>query len=162
MVKAVTVMVSPWAQEELASVDLGDGRLDARAAVLLSALGNRPNLSIPAACGGRAEMQAAYRFFDNGKVSFEKVLAPHADRTLQRRAGQPVVLRVQDTTEIDLARPQQQVGGAGKLDGGSRRGVLLHGRQRGGHLRVAGRAPLAAGGRPGGGLADPGLPGPCP
>jgi hypothetical protein len=118
-------MISPWAQAEVASVDLGDERLDARAAVLLSALGNRPNLSIPAACGGRAEMQAAYRFFDNDKVSFEKVLAPHVDRTLQRMSGQAVALLVQDTSEIDLTRPEQDVEGVGELDG-PRRGVLLH------------------------------------
>jgi len=106
-------------------VDLGDQRLDGRAAILLSALGNRPHLSIPAACGGRAEMQAAYRFFDNDKVTFEKVLAPHADRTLQRMSGQEVVLLVQDTSEIDLTRPQQEVQGVGELEG-PRRGVLLH------------------------------------
>ena len=45
--------------------------------VLLSDLGNRPNLSIPAACGGRAETKAAYRFFDNDKTTFEKVIEPH-------------------------------------------------------------------------------------
>ena len=40
-------------------------------------------------------------------------------------AEQKVVLLVQDTTEIDLTRPEQEVAGAGELDG-SRRGVLLH------------------------------------
>jgi hypothetical protein len=118
-------MVSGWAQDEMAMADFGDERLDARAAILLSAMGNRPNLSIPAACGGHAEMQAAYRFFDNDKVTFAQVLAPHIERTLQRMVQQPVVLLVQDTTEIDLTRPQQQVAGAGELDG-SRRGILLH------------------------------------
>jgi hypothetical protein len=118
-------MISGWAQEEMAGADFGDERLDARAAILLSAMGNRPNLSIPAACGGHAEMQAAYRFFDNDKVSLAQVLAPHIERTVQRMARQPVVLLVQDTTEIDLTRPQQQVAGAGELDG-SRRGILLH------------------------------------
>ena len=118
-------MISLWAQEEVASVDLGDQRLDARAAILLSALGNRPNLSIPAACGGRAEMQAAYRFFDNEKVTFERVLAPHVDRTLQRMSEQEVVLLVQDSSEIELMRPRQEIVGVGELDG-SRRGLLLH------------------------------------
>jgi hypothetical protein len=118
-------MFSAWANEEAASVKLGDERLDGRMAIVLSALGNRPTLSIPAACGGRAEMQAAYRFFDNDKVTFAKVLAPHYERTLQRLAGHEVVLLVQDTTEIDLTRPQQEVVGAGDLDG-SRRGVFLH------------------------------------
>ena len=118
-------MISPWAQEEVASVDLGDERLNVRAAILLSALGNRPNLSIPAACAGRAEMQAAYRFFDNDKVDFEKVLAPHVDRTLERMSSQKLVLLVQDSSEIELMRPQQEVQGVGELDG-CRRGVLLH------------------------------------
>lgn len=119
-------MIAPWAQEEFLSVDFGDERLDDRAVVLLSALGNRPNLSIPAACGGRAEMEAAYRFFDNEKVTFDKVLAPHTIRTIQRLAEQKVVLLVQDTTEIDLTRPEQEVVGSGLLDNGSRRGALLH------------------------------------
>jgi hypothetical protein len=70
-------MIAPWAKEEVDGVDFGDKRLDARVGTVLSALGNRPNLSIPAACGGRAEMEAAYRFFDNDKVTFDKVLEPH-------------------------------------------------------------------------------------
>lgn len=106
-------------------MDLGDERLDTRMARLLSSLGDRPTLSIPAACGGHAEVQAAYRFFDNDKVTFEKVLAPHYQQSLERIRQHPVVLLVQDTTEIDLSRPAQQVDGAGDLDG-SRRGVFLH------------------------------------
>jgi hypothetical protein len=118
-------MLCVWAQEEMASVDLGDARLNDRAATLLSAVGRRPNLSIPAACGGHAEMTAAYRFFDNEKVDFEKVLEPHIQRTLERMARQKTVLLVQDTTEIDLTRPQQRVAGVGELDG-IRQGSLLH------------------------------------
>jgi hypothetical protein len=118
-------MIAPWVQDELANADLGDLRLDARFELLLSALGSRPNLSIPAACGGRAEMEAAYRFFDNDKVTFDSVLQPHIDRTLQRLAAQPVALLVQDTSEIDLTRPEQTVAGVGAL-GGARSGFLLH------------------------------------
>src|SRR5882724_4324314 len=110
-------MIAPWAQEEMATADLGDERLDARVVTLLSALGSRPNLSIPAACKGRAEMRAAYRFFDNDKVTFAKVLASHLQRSQERVAKQSVVLLVQDTSEIDLTRPQQEVEGAGDLDG---------------------------------------------
>jgi hypothetical protein len=118
-------MIAPWATEEMATADFGDERLDARATLVLSALGQRPNLSLPAACGGHAETQAAYRFFDNDKVTFEKTLAPHIERSRERVAVQPVALLVQDTSEIDLTRPEQEVAGAGDLDG-SRRGVLLH------------------------------------
>jgi Transposase DNA-binding/Transposase Tn5 dimerisation domain len=118
-------MLAPWAMDEVARVNFGDKRLDARFASVLSALGDRPILSIPAACGGRAEMKAAYRFFDNEKVTFEKVLEPHVDETKKRMVEQKVVLLVQDTTEVDLTRPNQEVEDAGELDG-PRRGVLLH------------------------------------
>jgi hypothetical protein len=118
-------MITPWALEEMATANFGDERLDTRVAILLSALGNRPNLSIPAACGSRAEMKAAYRFYDNDKATFAKVIEPHLARSRQRVAQQPIALLVQDTSEIDLTRPEQEVVGAGALDG-SRRGVLLH------------------------------------
>jgi hypothetical protein len=118
-------MIAPWAEEEMAAVDLGDVRLDARVEVLLSTLGQRPNLSIPAACGGRAEMTAAYRFFDNDNVTFEKVIEPHISRTQERMAQQEVALLVQDTSEMDVTRPDEQMKGAGSLDG-SRQGFLLH------------------------------------
>src|SRR5262245_61993904 len=101
-------MLAPWAQEEMATADLCDARLNERLTCLLSDLGRRPTASIPAACGGYNEMTAAYRFFANDKVSFEKALRPHAERTRQRMAGQEMVLLVQDTTEIDLTRPRQQ------------------------------------------------------
>jgi Transposase DNA-binding/Transposase Tn5 dimerisation domain len=118
-------MIAPWAKEEIETGNFGDERLDARAEILLSALGDRPNLSIPAACGGRAELKAAYRFFDNDKVTFEKVLESHVVRTKERMAGQKVVLLIQDTTELDLTRPEQEVEGVGELDD-SRRGIFLH------------------------------------
>ena len=118
-------MIAPWAKEESAGAHFGDERLDNRMAILVSELGNRPILSIPAACGGRAEMKAAYRFFDNDKVTFEKVIEPHIAQTRDRMAAQKIVLLVQDTTEVDLTRPQQPVEGAGELDG-ARRGFLLH------------------------------------
>jgi hypothetical protein len=119
-------MVSDWAQAEAASADLGDERLDRRYALILSSIGNRPNLSIPAGCNGRAEMEATYRFTDNKKVTFEKILAPHSRCALARAAEHKVVVFVNDTTELDLTRPEQQVVGAGGLDGSRRRGLFAH------------------------------------
>jgi hypothetical protein len=118
-------MIAPWAEVEVAGADFGDTRLDDRFVMLLSTLGSRPNLSIPAACLGRAEIKAAYRFFDNDKVTFEKVIEPHLAQTKDRMAEHELVLLVQDTTEIDLTRPEQDVKGVGELDG-ARQGFLLH------------------------------------
>jgi hypothetical protein len=112
--------------DEVKTAQLNDKRLNARLAEVLSQLSARPTASIPAACHGRAEMVAAYRFCENEKATFETVLAPHGDATRQRMASQAVVIVPQDTTEIEVTRPHQQVTGAGPLDGDSRRGALLH------------------------------------
>jgi len=119
-------MLASWALDEMKSVDLSDKRLDKRVVQVLTALGNRPTASIPSACGGHAETTAAYRFFDNKRVIHQAVLQPHYDRTKQRIAENPVVLMVEDTTEVDLTRPEVQVVGAGPMDGSSRRGAFLH------------------------------------
>jgi hypothetical protein len=119
-------MLAPWVLDELKTADLNDKRLNKRFLEIADQLGKRPTGSIPAACGGAAEMVAAYRFFDNEKVTFEKVLQPHIESTRERIASQQHVILVQDTTEIDLTRPEQQVEGAGPLDGETRRGALLH------------------------------------
>jgi len=119
-------MIAPWAKEEMAAADLKDKRLNKRLARILSDLAERPTASIPAACGGQAEIAAAYRFFDNEKVTYQDVLQPHREATRRRIASQEVVLLVQDTTELDLTRPQQQVEGAGPMDSTERRGAFLH------------------------------------
>lgn len=118
-------MILPWVEEEMKTVEFQDKRLNARLVQVLNQLSQHPTASIPAACGGHAETAAAYRLFDNEKVTFEQVLQPHIHATRERIASQTLVLLVQDTTEIDLTRPEQQVEGAGPLDH-SRRGALLH------------------------------------
>jgi Transposase Tn5 dimerisation domain/Transposase DNA-binding len=112
--------------DEMKTAALPDKRLDERLRQVLSQLAARPTASIPAACGGRTEMVAAYRFFENENTGFDNVLQPHRDATRQRMAAQPTVVLAQDTTEINVTRPEQQVAGAGPLDGDSRRGALLH------------------------------------
>jgi hypothetical protein len=119
-------MLAPWVMEEMNTVDLSDKRLNDRLRELLAQFSERPTASIPAACGGYAEMAAAYRFFDNERVTFDDILAPHQESTQRRIAAQRRVILAQDTTEVDLTRPDAQVAGAGPLDDGARRGALLH------------------------------------
>ena len=119
-------MAVSWVINEMATADLKDQRLNNRLREVLSQLAERPTVSIPAACGGHAEMTAAYRLFDNEKATFARILQPHADATRRRVAQQAVVVLAQDTTEVDVTRPEQQMAGAGPLDGSSRWGALLH------------------------------------
>jgi hypothetical protein len=119
-------MLAPWVLEEMATADLRDKRLNKRLIQILSDLGSRPTASIPAACGGFNELTATYRFFDNDKATHDVILQPHAEQTRRRMAQQAIALMVQDTTEADLTRPEQQVKDAGPLDGSDRRGVFIH------------------------------------
>lgn len=119
-------MISEWALSETEDATWEDERLNDRLTKLLSDLGARPQMSIPAACGGLNETVAAYRFFDNDEVTPETILEPHFCRSQERIAAESVVLLIQDTTEFNLTRPQQQVQGAGPLRARSQRGAFLH------------------------------------
>ena len=120
-------MSNDWIDNELTTVNFEDKRLNHRFSKILKALSERPNVSIPAACGGHSETMAAYRFFDNEHTTFEKILQPHEEATERRIAVQDVVLCVQDTTELDLTRPKQQISGAGLIGSGDKRyGGYLH------------------------------------
>lgn len=113
-------------RDELKGCDFGDVRLNRRACRIAEALSEKPNVSIPTAFPTRAEIEACYRFCDNERVTPEKILAPHIAATYLRIDEFDWVLLVQDTTEIDLTRPAQQVEGAGPMDCESRRGAFAH------------------------------------
>lgn len=118
--------MQPWVSEELATADFGDQRLDERFRLLVDRMSQQPPLKFPAACRGRAAVEAAYRFLDNDRVDDAKVLAPHRDATLQRIRQHPVVILAQDTTEIDLTRKHERLAGAGPLADDARVGFFNH------------------------------------
>jgi hypothetical protein len=111
---------------EFVGCQFGDARLTSRIVKLADDTAQKPNLSIPAALISKADIEGCYRFFNNDRVSPEKILQPHIARTYQRMSDCPYVLLVQDTTELDLTRPKQQVRGAGPMDCESRRGAFFH------------------------------------
>lgn len=113
-------------EEEVAGVDLGDKRLTRRLAIIMDRLGTQPTLSIPAAMHGRNEMEAAYRFFANKAVTPEAILSTHYEMTRQRIALEKDCLLVQDTTEVVLTRPQQQVAGTGPMSSETQFGAFIH------------------------------------
>lgn len=92
-----------WAMEEVKDINLGDARLNKRLIGLLDILSNKPEESIPSNCNSWSETKAAYRFFDNTKVTPEKILTPHYNATLERIKGEKIVLCLQDTTDIDFS-----------------------------------------------------------
>ena len=114
-----------WAEVEMAGADLGDERLNRRLIRLLDRLSEAPSASIPSACQGWAEVQAAYRFLANDKVSWEGVLAPHWECTQARMRESSVVLCIQDTTELDFTS-QPGIQGLGPLSYAAQHGMYVH------------------------------------
>jgi len=99
-----------WVTQETAAADLGDARLNQRLGIVLNRLGDKPSISIPAASKGWAEIQAAYRLFSNDKVSMDKILRAHEAATLERIKSRPVVLLINDTTQLNYVVERKKEG----------------------------------------------------
>ncbi len=112
--------------EEFTGCDFGDARLSKRVLKMVDVFQEQPGRSIPSAFVTRADWEACYRFFDNESVRPDKLIAPHIEKTWARIREFAVAVLAQDTTEIDLTRPKQQVLGAGPMDCDSRRGAFFH------------------------------------
>lgn len=115
--------------EEFAGAALGDERLNQRLVKLATRFADKPTASIPGACGDWSETQAAYRFFEQSSdqkraLGWQDILAPHMERTEARMRQHPVVLCLQDTTELDFNG--QETAGLGPLSHEAQRGMYLH------------------------------------
>ena len=113
-----------WAAEEFKGIDLGDKRLNKRAFLLADRLAAKPTASIPAACGGWAETQAAYRFLAQEDIEWSDILTPHIACTKARMQALNVVLCLQDTTELNFNG--QDIAGLGPLSYEAQRGMYVH------------------------------------
>lgn len=114
-----------WAVTEFADAELGDGRRTTRLVELAHVLAQHPTAALPEACGSGAMLKGAYRFFSNDAIEPQDVLASHIEATYGRLAQVPVVLGVQDTTEVDwTAHPATT--GLGPLGHPACQGLLVH------------------------------------
>lgn len=111
----------------MGAVELGDSRRNERAVVMGAAMAARPEGSLPEQMQGWNELRAAYRLLHEADVSHARLSQPHREQT-QRKAQQssyPVVLFIQDTSEIDYgSQPRRQ--GLGIIGKGTSQGLLLH------------------------------------
>lgn len=114
-----------WARAELGAAQLHDPRRTERLVDLATVLGQAPDAPLPAATRSRARLQAAQRFFTNAAIDPTAIRAPHQAATAARMAAHPVVLAVQDTTELDLSA-FPTLTGAGPLRTRRQHGLVLH------------------------------------
>ena len=93
---------SDWVSLEFSSVDIGDKRLDKRLNQIAKDFSEHPSQSINQSSEDWSTTKAAYRFFDNDKVSVEKIFSPHFSNTKNRMAVYEQILVVQDTTTLNF------------------------------------------------------------
>jgi hypothetical protein len=118
-----------WSEQEFSGADLGDARLKKRLMLISNTLSNAPEASIPGACGSWGETQGTYRFLSHADdpehpLGWEHILTPHSDATVERMREFPLLLCLQDTTELNFNG--QQIKGLGPLSYESQRGMYLH------------------------------------
>lgn len=119
--------MSSWADEELATLDLGDVRRNARIKKLVTHMADRPGGSIPQTFETHAETMAAYRALGSEATDADAILEAAQAACLDRVRQEPLVLAIQDTTELDFTHHPGTtgMGRLKKADQGAR-GCLVH------------------------------------
>lgn len=108
--------------EEFEGSDLGDRRRNARLLRLARRIAKKPDSSFPKALADCAELEAAYRFFNNVKVKPEEVLRPHVLQTVRRMGQHEVTLVAHDSTIVSFASEDRE----GLVERGGNQQFLAH------------------------------------
>jgi len=117
--------MSLFAASELIAASFGDERLNKRFVKITEVLSENPSKSVPEACKTWGETKAIYRFWDNQKVTPEKILEPHIASTLERVKLESIVLAIQDTTDANYTK-HSKTRGLGYLDASYLQGIKIH------------------------------------
>src|SRR5450631_1131258 len=96
-----------WAAHEFGGADLGDKRVNEHLIEFVRTQAAMPGRAFcGAAQGDRAAVKSYYRLIDqpdDDQACMQAILAPHQRRTIQRMKAQPLVLCIQDGTDINYS-----------------------------------------------------------
>lgn len=101
-------------RNEFAWVELGDARLNSRAAEVGGKLAQSPAVGFPKALS-EAELSAYYRFVNNDKVTFEDLFESHVEATQRRADPLSRIVVAHDTTDFRF-REETLREGLGPMD----------------------------------------------
>jgi hypothetical protein len=113
-----------WAERTFGRVQLHDMRRTRRAVQAATNLAENPLGSLPAQMRTWKETKALYRLLDEPDVSFAALMQPHLQQTFEQATAAPVVLLVQDTTDIDLSH-RRKISGVGQIGNERGRGFFV-------------------------------------
>jgi hypothetical protein len=121
-----------WTERELQSVDFGDLRINRRYLQIAELFDLKPEASIPNKCDEWSITKAAYRFFDNKKVTPLKMIEPHIEETVRRVERKSIVLAIQDTSFFNY-NSRSKAKGLGRISIGAaygnhytNQGLIMH------------------------------------
>src|SRR5258708_15396469 len=113
-----------WAERTFGGVQLHDMRRTRRAVQAATNLAENPLGSLPAQMHTWKETKALYRLLDEPDVTFAALMHPHFEQTREQATSAPVVLLVQDTTDIDLSH-RRKISGVGQIGNERGRGFFV-------------------------------------
>jgi len=113
-----------WAEQQFGNCQLGDRRRTNRAVVMGAAMLRAPGESLPRQMKSWAKTKAAYRFMDTEEIEYQDLIKPHWEQTRAKMLQLPLVLLIQDLTELDYTR-FDAIGGLGPIGDGNGRGLLM-------------------------------------
>lgn len=114
-----------WAESEFASAQLGDPRHTQRLVKIATNLVQTPSGTLPQAFPRYSELKAAYRFFNQPKITFQQIQQPHWQRTRTACQEPGEYLLIEDTTDLDYTdHPATEE--MGPIGDGRGRGLRLH------------------------------------
>ena len=113
-----------WAEQTFGGVHLQDLRRTRRAVQAASKLAENPLGSLPAQMRTWKETKALYRLLDEPDVTFAALMQPHFEQTREQAMSSPVVVLVQDTTDIDLSH-RHKISGVGQIGNERGRGFFV-------------------------------------
>lgn len=114
-----------FVEEHFGDAELGDQRRNRTLVKAAACMERQPEQPLTRCCESSADLKAAYRLVSNDAVAPEAIGRPHQLRTLEACEEHPVVLCVQDTTNLDLTS-RRATSGLGKIGNGRQRGLLQH------------------------------------
>jgi len=121
-----------WAENEFGEAKLGDKRLTDRLIKIADDKTQSPGESyLKAVNGHRYDVKSYYGFLGNNdkEISFDSILEPHMNRTLQRAKSEQTVYAVQDSSDLNYKglKKCNNLGLIGKLKNSKgTKGLRLH------------------------------------
>ncbi len=105
-----------FSREEFGGAKLGDRRLDKRLGTIANAAWRNPKLGFPRMMESDAELEATYRFFNNPRITPEKILESHLQSSAERCRECRKLWVLHDTTIFKFGGEAHR-NGVGKVKG---------------------------------------------